>query len=176
MLGIPAAWAYSHVAEWAIHKYVLHGLGKKRSSYWSFHFHEHHRASRSHRFRDAIYVGHPFRWNGAGKELLGLTALTAAHLPLAPIAPFFVATVAASAVSYYRVHKRSHVDPEWAREHLPWHYDHHMGPNQDSNWGVRRDWVDRLAGTREPYIGTEKELKDRRRREKRARPASAAAA
>ena len=60
------------------------------------------------------------------------------------------------------------MDPAWAREKVPWHYDHHMAPNQDANWGVRRDWVDRLMGTREVYCGTDKELKDRKRRAERA--------
>lgn len=168
MIGIPVGWAYTHVAEWTLHKYLLHGRGKKRSSFWSFHFHEHHRHARTNEFGDAIYQGHPFKWNGAGKELLAVGAAVAAHLPLLPVAPFFVATVALGAARYYRVHKRSHVDPEWARENVPWHYDHHMAPNQDANWGVRRDWVDRLMGTREVYYGTEKELKDRARRAQRA--------
>ena len=35
---------------------------------------------------------------------------------------------------------------------LPWHYDHHMGKNQNANWGVTTDWVDRLAGTRIKYL------------------------
>jgi sterol desaturase/sphingolipid hydroxylase (fatty acid hydroxylase superfamily) len=102
---------------------------------------------------------------------LGL--LTLAHVPLLPIAPWFTVTLFASGVQYYRVHKRSHLDTDWAREHIPWHYDHHMGPDQDANWGVRSDWVDRLLGTRVEYAGTEKEAKDRRRRERRAQPAPA---
>jgi len=32
---------------------------------------------------------------------------------------------------------------------MPWHYDHHMGKNQDSNWGVTVEWVDKLFNTRE---------------------------
>ena len=171
MIGIPVGWAYAHVLEWGLHKHLMHKVGKRRGSFWSFHFHEHHRSSRMNQFHDAIYEDHPFKWNGAGKELFGLGLLSLAHLPLLPVAPFFVATVAVSGVEYYRVHKRSHNDPDWARENLPWHYDHHMGPNQDANWGVRRDWVDRLMGTREIYKGTAKELKDRARRAARARKA-----
>ena len=62
-----------------------------------------------------------------------------------------------SAVRYYRVHKRAHRDPSWAREHLPWHYDHHMGPNQDANWCVTWPWFDWVMGTREHYVGTERD-------------------
>ena len=41
---------------------------------------------------------------------------------------------------------------EWAKENIPWHYDHHMGKNQDANWGVTTDWVDRLLNTRIKYF------------------------
>ena len=88
--------------------------------------------------------------------------------PLFPIAPFFVGTLWYSSANYYRKHKRSHLDPAWAREHLPWHYDHHMGPHQDANWCVTRPWFDRLLGTRTPYLGTDKAVRDEARRAQRA--------
>ena len=77
------------------------------------------------------------------EELIAL-----AHLPLFPVAPFFVATVEYSTLRYYRVHKRAHRDPAWARKHLRWHYDHHMGKDQDANWCVTWPWFDWLMGTR----------------------------
>jgi sterol desaturase/sphingolipid hydroxylase (fatty acid hydroxylase superfamily) len=95
---------------------------------------------------------------------------------LAPIAPFFTGTMVYSAVHYYRVHKRSHLDPEWAREHLPWHYDHHMGPDQNVNWCVTRPWFDHLMGTRVPYLGTDRAARDAARRAARVSPVPAAAA
>lgn len=49
MFGIPVALAYTNAAEWLIHKHILHGRGKKKSSFWSFHFHEHHRASKANK-------------------------------------------------------------------------------------------------------------------------------
>lgn len=162
MLGIPVGLMYANAAEWGLHRYVLHGrnLGKKRGSFWSFHFHRHHRQSRQNGFRDPDYTQSLFSsWSGQSKEAVALTLLVAAHLPLAPIAPFFTATLAYSAVDYYRKHKRAHLDPQWAREHLPWHVDHHMALNQDANWCVTRPWMDNLMGTREPYIGTDKERK-----------------
>ena len=55
------------------------------------------------------------------------------------------------AFRYYYVHKKSHLDLEWAKKKVPWHYEHHMGKNQDANWGVTADWVDRLMGTRIKY-------------------------
>ena len=91
------------------------------------------------------------------------------------MAPFFVGTLAYSAWNYYRKHKRAHLDPEWARANLPWHYDHHMGPNQHANWCVTRPWFDVLMGTRQPYAGTEREAKDRAKRTRRAQNLAARA-
>jgi len=165
MIGIAAGLLYSNATEWLVHKYVLHGPGKKKGSFWSFHFHEHHRAARQNNHIDAAYERPLLGWHGQSKEALGLAMLTAAHLPLFPIAPLFTSTLVYSAVDYYRKHKRAHLDPDWARSHLPWHYDHHMGPNQDCNWCVTRPWFDHIMGTRVVYTGTEREKKDEQRRE-----------
>ena len=73
-------------------------------------------------------------------------------VPLIPVAPFFVGTMWYSAANYYVKHRRSHLDVEWAKEHLPWHYDHHMGPNQHANWCVTWPWFDFVMGTRKPYV------------------------
>ncbi|HLU67831.1 MAG TPA: sterol desaturase family protein [Kofleriaceae bacterium] len=178
MIGIPIGLALANAGEWAIHRYVLHGLGRSRSSFWSFHWHEHHRNCRQNDSLDPCYRRPLTRWNAQSKEALALAAGTAAFLPLFPVAPLFVGTIAYCAVNYYRKHKRAHLDPGWAREHLPWHYDHHMGPNQHANWCVTRPWFDHVMGTRVPYAGTEREARDRARRaaRRRARDGASAAA
>ena len=171
MLGIPVGLVYANAMEWGLHRYVLHGrrLGKKRGSFWSFHFFRHHRLSRQNEFSDPDYEQPLGReWNGQAKEAVGLGVLAIVHLPLAPVAPFFTATLLYSAVDYYRKHKRAHLDPDWARENLPWHVDHHMGPNPDANWCVTRPWMDNWMGTRAPYIGTPREAEDAKRRAARA--------
>ncbi|MEC9070812.1 MAG: hypothetical protein VX938_00475, partial [Myxococcota bacterium] len=98
---------------------------------------------------------------GQGKEALALTLGLMTHLPLFPVAPFFTGTLVYSALRYYYVHRKAHLDTDWARENLPWHYDHHMGPDQDANWCVTRPWFDYLMGTRKPYVGTAQEEADR---------------
>lgn len=165
MIGIPLGLAYANAGEWLVHKYVLHGLGRKRSSFWSFHWLEHHRVSRLRDFYDPDYERSLLRsgWNAQTKEAAALAGAALAHLPLFPIAPFFTGAVIWSMWNYYRKHKRAHLDPEWAKEHLPWHYDHHMGPNQDANWCVTSPLFDHIMGTREPYVGTELEARDRER-------------
>jgi hypothetical protein len=167
MIGLPLGLLYANAGEWFIHRYVLHGLGRNKRSLWSFHWHDHHRLSRRHGFRDPHYERPIWGWHAQGKEALGVAMIAAAHLPLFPVAPFFTAAVCYSAARYHRVHKRAHLDPDWAREHLSWHYDHHMGPNQEANWCVTQPWFDHLMGTREPYAGTSRESRDRARLAKR---------
>ncbi len=172
MIGIPLGLLAANASEWAVHRYLLHGLGKKRESYWSFHWHDHHRNVRRNGHDDPDYAKPLWKSEGMLKEALGLAGAAVAVAPLFPVAPFFVGTLWYSAANYYRVHRRSHLDAEWAREHLPWHYDHHMGPNQNANWCVTRPWFDDLLGTREPYVGTEREAADQAKRDARAAAAA----
>ena len=151
MLGVPLALLYANAGEWLIHKYVLHGLGKKKKSFFSFHWGEHHRACRKHAFRDPDYQRPVLGNHAQGKEALAIAGIMLAHAPLLPVAPWFTATVWYSALDYYYKHKRSHLDPEWAKVHLKHHYDHHMGREQDANWCVTRPWFDHLMGTRIDY-------------------------
>lgn len=176
MIGIPIALAAGNITEWLIHKHVLHGRGKKKGSFWSFHWHEHHRSARQNGHRDAAYERPLTAWNPQSKEALGLVGMAAVAAPLFPVAPFFTATAWYCMARYYRVHKRAHLDPDWARAHLPWHVDHHMGPNQDANWCVTHPWFDELMGTREPYVGTEREREDLARKAARAERRRARAA
>lgn len=170
MLGFPLGLLYANVGEWLIHKHWLHGLGRKKDSFWAFHWHEHHRACRTHEHVDPHYARPLVGVHAQSKEAAGLVLAALVHAPLFPVAPFFTSAVWFSIANYYRVHKKAHVDPEWAKVHLPWHYDHHMGPNQHANWCVTYPWADWLLGTREPYLGTAKAERDlARRKEKLAR-------
>lgn len=164
MIGIPLGLLYANAGEWLIHKYVLHGLGKNKKSFWSFHWHEHHAAARKHQQYDPHYKRSLLTWSPQTKEAISLVGVSLAHAPLLPIAPFFTMTVWYSAINYYRVHKRSHLDPAWGKQHLPWHVDHHLGPDQNQNWCVTRPWFDVLMGTRKPYLGTDKHASDEARR------------
>jgi sterol desaturase/sphingolipid hydroxylase (fatty acid hydroxylase superfamily) len=151
MIGIPLGLIYANAGEWLLHKHMLHGLGKDRKNFWSFHWHEHHRESRKHDMFDPQYVRPLLTWSPQGKEAAALVAAGLVHLPLLPVAPFFTLTVYWSAWRYYKVHKRAHLDRRWAKEHVPWHYDHHMGKDQNSNWCVTNPWFDHVMGTRKRY-------------------------
>jgi hypothetical protein len=156
MIGIPLGLIYANAGEWLLHKHMLHGLGKNRASFWSFHWHEHHREARKHDMFDPQYVRPLLTWSPQGKEAAALVAAGIAHLPLLPVAPFFTMTVYWRAWRYYRIHKRAHLDRQWAKEHLPWHYDHHMGKDQNANWCVTYPWFDHVMGTRKRYSYDEK--------------------
>jgi len=168
--GVGIGVVYSQILEWAIHRYALHGkkMGKKRGHPLSFHFHVHHRVVRQQQFHDPAYDGSIFKWEAGGQEAYSLLKLGIVHLPLLWFAPGFTIGGAIGMMRYYFIHKKSHLDPEWCKEKLPWHYDHHMAPNQDANWGVTVEWVDILMGTRVHYLGTERAEKDAIRRHERA--------
>ncbi len=151
MIGIPLGLLYANAGEWLVHKYILHGLGKNKDSFWAFHWHEHHRESRKHDMFDAQYVRSLFGWSAQSKEALALLLAALAHLPLFPVAPFFTGTVLYRMWAYYRIHKRAHLEPGWAKENLPWHYDHHMGRDQNANWCVTHPFFDYVMGTRIAY-------------------------
>lgn len=157
MLGIPLGLATANAVEWLVHKYVLHGWGRRRGTFWAFHFHEHHRLVRQNDYHDPNYQRFPLGWHAQGKEAWALIIASVAVAPLLPVAPFFVVTLWYSAANYYRVHKRSHLDPQWGRTRIPWHYDHHMGRNPNANWCVTRPWFDYLMGTREFTAGSPRE-------------------
>jgi hypothetical protein len=142
---------YSHILEWVLHKYVLHGLGKKKKSSWASHWHTHHRSSRQNNNYDADYSKGFFHYGVRG-EILGLSALGIIHIPTILISPLFYYTLVVCAIRYFKIHKKAHLDIEWCKIYLPWHYDHHMGKNQDANWGVTTDWVDCLLNTRIKYF------------------------
>lgn len=151
MIGIPLGLAYTNAGEWLIHKYLLHGRGKHKSSFWSFHWHDHHNASRKYDMYDPQYEDTLFSWSPQTKEVVALLGAAAVHVPLLPIAPFFAGTVLWRMWKYYEIHKKAHLDPEWAKEHLPWHVDHHLGKNQNLNWCVTHPFFDWVMGTRKEY-------------------------
>jgi len=46
------------------------------------------------------------------------------------------------------MHRKSHLDVEWGKKWMPWHWDHHMGRDQNANWGVTLPLWDYALGTR----------------------------
>lgn len=153
MLGFPVALVVANGFEWYAHKYLLHGVPRKgeprysplplnMKSHWA-----HHKVVRTEAYHDGAYSEGWSNWR-TRNEIQSLLKLTAITTLVFPVAPFFTLGTYYAAGRYYYVHRRSHLDPEWAKKNIPWHYDHHMNSNQDANWCVTRPWFDYLMGTR----------------------------
>jgi len=178
MLGIPIGLVVFGIGEWAAHKYVLHGVGGhpdgEPTGALAIHHHRHHQAARRNGGYDPAYEGPVWSTSTQRRELLGLAAVGFAHLPLLVVAPFYTSTIWYCLARYRRDHRRAHLDPAWARDHRPWHYDHHLG-DQDKNFGVAWSWFDVLARTREVFVGSDRERSGRANQVARAQIASAGA-
>ena len=152
--GFVAGLVIANGFEWFAHKYLLHGVhrkGKPRfsptpkqmESHWA-----HHREVRKQAFFDDCYVEGVSNWR-TRNEILALSVVAvAAGATFYPFSKGMALAAAYSAGNYYYVHRRAHLEPEWSKKRIPWHYDHHMNSNQDANWGVTRPWFDYIMGTR----------------------------
>ena len=140
--------------EWVAHKYILHGthrtgqprfspVPRSMKSHWA-----HHREVRTASFHDVGYVEGISNWR-TKNEIVSLAIVAGvASLVFYPISKGMVLASLYSAGNYYYIHRRAHLEPEWAKKKIPWHYDHHMNANQDANWCVTKPWFDYVLGTR----------------------------
>ncbi len=153
MIGFPVALIFANGVEWYAHKYILHGTprpGKPRyspvpksmKSHW-----QHHKIVRTTDYRDEGYEEGLSNWR-TRNEVASLLALTAVTSLALPVAPFFTLGTYYAAGRYFYVHRRSHLEPEWGKKAIPWHYNHYMNTDQDANWCVTRPWFDYIMGTR----------------------------
>ena len=156
LLQVSIAWVYSHIIEYCLHRWWLHD--PKRKVWFKDHFGDHHRLSRKNCMYDAR--SHSKIDPIGDREVKGLVLLSLIHSPIAIWFPWAYLVLIYSAITYFFVHRRSHQDFRWARENVPWHYDHHMASDQHKNWGVRLPLIDWIAGTREFYVGTPREEKE----------------
>jgi hypothetical protein len=152
--GFIAGLVIANGFEWVAHKYILHGThraGKPRyslvpdsmKSHW-----EHHREVRKTDFHDHGYVEGFSNWR-TKNEIISLAVVAGVFAPLFyPVSKGMSLSVLYAAGNYYYIHRRAHLEPEWAMKKIPWHYDHHMNSNQDANWCVTKPWFDYILGTR----------------------------
>ena len=150
LLEIAIAWLYSHFFEWFVHKKFLHN--KNRRFAFKNHFGNHHRISRKNFMIDDFTSRSTLNFE---KKYLILAVVL--HLPLVFLFPYAFITLILCAITYYIIHKQAHRDMRWARRNVPWHYEHHLGIDQNCNWGVRLPIVDIIMGTRKHFINTPQE-------------------
>jgi sterol desaturase/sphingolipid hydroxylase (fatty acid hydroxylase superfamily) len=137
MLQFVLGWFYGHIFE-----YIAHGR-KRFKRLFRNHFKSHHNISRKNQMYDSSYEN----LLSSKFEVISLSLALIIHLPVLYFAPYFFAAILWSVIAYYTIHKISHVNTEWGKRWLPWHYEHHMGKNQHVNWGVRLPIIDILLKT-----------------------------
>ena len=143
LLQICCAWLYSHILEYFLHK-IVHDY-KRFPFLFKHHFSMHHRISRQNKMRDKSYD--KILSKTSLFELGTLSVLLIAHFPLFFFVPYFFITIVGCVFQYYWIHRKSHIDVEWGKKRLPWHYEHHMAKDQHANWGVRSNMIDKLLKT-----------------------------
>lgn len=151
-LAMIVALLSQNVSEWFVHKFILHKLGANKKSFFHYHWEHHHRC-RKLRNIDPEYV-QIYKSHGITKMLWKEIGMMLA-LSLLLGGPIYFFTWKALGVTtvialwfYFLAHAYSHINPEWSKKFMPWHYDHHMGKDQNQNWCVTFPWFDWVMGTR----------------------------
>lgn len=141
-----SGYLYVKGVENPMHKHILHGLGKDKKSIWNFHWGDHHKSPVKYGMHDPAYGVSFWLHPSREKEVASLVLGFVAHLPLAKKYPYFVLGVGVGALEYYYKHKKAHLDPEWAFDHMQNHVKHHLY-DQNNYWGVTSGLLDKLMGT-----------------------------
>ena len=82
-----------------------------------------------------------------------LTLIGAAiHIPLLWVSAPFAATAMLYALFYMIIHRQTHIHVDLFKKWMPWHYEHHMGRNQNANWCVVCPLMDHIMGTRVKWL------------------------
>ncbi len=140
------AFVYANFVEVLAHAFFLHKLGKKKGSIFAFHWHTHHKTCRTNDMMDPIYSS---TWFSKDRlfEVVAILILLGVHAVLFWFVPAAIAGMTVYLLLYYNIHKICHVYPGLAKKWFKGHYYHHMGTNQDSNWGTPMPLADFIIGT-----------------------------
>jgi hypothetical protein len=121
MIGFPVGVFVANRMEWYFHKVWLHEFpSKNRNSPFFTHI-AHHKRARLNAFHDEGYAESMFKNAEIYNEKTALLGLTAAATFFLPVAPFFTAGLYYGIWNYWKVHAKSHLDPEYAKKRIPWH-------------------------------------------------------
>ena len=123
--------------EYLVHRYLFHGLGKKKDSMFAYHLRDHHLVSRKNDFIDNKLSVH---------EAIGVVFLVALHAPALFLSTYLFAGIAFYAFLFVVLHNTIHKTPGLAKKYFPWHWNHHM-KNQNKSWNVVLPIFDVLTGT-----------------------------
>ena len=90
LVQVTLGFLYANLFEWLWHKYVFHGLGKKKKSRFSSHWRKHHRAVRKNFYIDESYKEFSGFAKDPMREVYELLFAALVHSPLFLIFPYFV--------------------------------------------------------------------------------------
>ena len=134
---------YANFLDWGVHVLLHKPKGK---SPFKFHW-KHHGVARRHQNHDPDYKERLFH-----KETYLTIVAILLHVPLIFVWPYFALTAIAYGLLYMVLHRLSHTYVEFFKKWMPWHYEHHMGRNQNANWCVICPLMDYLLGTRVKWL------------------------
>jgi len=137
---------YANFLDWGTHILLHKPRGKSKLK---FHW-KHHRIARKNHNRDPDYKLKV--WHNETKITVAAMIL---HAPLLFYFPVFAGVVLAYATVYIFLHRKTHEHVEFFKKWCPWHYEHHMGKNQNANWCVVCPLMDHIMGTREKWLEKE---------------------
>tara|TARA_Y100000593_G_scaffold86589_1_gene165596 strand:+ start:194 stop:655 length:462 start_codon:yes stop_codon:yes gene_type:complete len=133
---------YSLIFEYIAHKYVLHNYKYFKFAFKN-HFKNHHGTSRKNEMYDPEYEN----FISSYFEFISLGLIILLHAPILFVSQVFYFSLLVNIAHYYYIHRKAHIDTAWGKNNIPWHYAHHMGKNQNINWGIRSPIIDRIMGT-----------------------------
>lgn len=148
-LQVLIAWLYGHVVEYCLHRFVLHNPKVLSGKPFKRHFSGHHGIVRKSGMTDPTYS----TWRKyflLDFEPVVMIMIAIIHIPVALYFPAAYAVLAWSAAVYFCLHAATHLFPSVFNKLTPWHMWHHLGKNQNVNYGVRLPIIDMLVGTYVP--------------------------
>ena len=134
---------YANFLDWGVHILLHKPKGRSR---FKFHWKHHAKARRSNNL-DKDYSEKVFH-NETWLTLFGILL----HTPLLFCSPWFAATAILYAFAYMFLHRMTHTYVEFFKKWMPWHYEHHMGKNQNANWCVVCPLMDYIMRTRIKWL------------------------
>ena len=146
------------LVEWLAHRYLLHNLKLRSISH--AHFRIHHKNTRHNDGYDSDYESIiPKGYDHGWSEIIFLLIAVTLALPLIYVSFWLWFALLIHAFSYYWLHRKFHLQPQWGKRWMPWHWDHHMIGNQNSNWGVTNPIFDWVFSTRVKQNGNKRQRK-----------------
>ena len=80
-------------------------------------------------------------------EIYSLILIVAIATPLILVSVWLWVFLMIHACAYYYLHRKMHLEPAWCRKYFSWHWRHHMGKDQNCNWGVTTPIFDYIFNT-----------------------------